>query len=225
MIHDPEKNAVAYLGGAMSHRRRNAFEAHMLECEDCWREVELGREGRALAESAREVAPQRLREFVRASVATVSPSPRRWGWKLGLGLAITAAVLVPLIWVAVRPEPQPRGIDAVMANFERSADLDPAARELPNRLGDMRLRSSEAGRLGDLQVVAHRYGDEAGHVVVVYQSRESFPVAVGADHNGATWTATLDGTHLFCADIPVPSLVVGDDRMEVAMVVEKLGLR
>src|SRR5919109_2327713 len=52
--HDPEANAAAYLAGVTSTRARRRFEAHILECEKCWSEVNLGREGRGLAESARE---------------------------------------------------------------------------------------------------------------------------------------------------------------------------
>jgi hypothetical protein len=37
----------------------------MVDCEDCWREVDLGRKGRSVAESGRELAPQALRELNR----------------------------------------------------------------------------------------------------------------------------------------------------------------
>jgi hypothetical protein len=57
MRHDPERMAAAYLAGELGRRQRERFEAHVLECDDCWREVGLGRRGRALAESMREVAP------------------------------------------------------------------------------------------------------------------------------------------------------------------------
>lgn len=77
MSHDPERDAAAYLGGGIRARRRRRFEDHLMECEDCWREVEAGRLGRRLAESTRELAPQALRETVRAAVAAF-PAPRRW---------------------------------------------------------------------------------------------------------------------------------------------------
>ncbi|MBA3364152.1 MAG: zf-HC2 domain-containing protein [Actinobacteria bacterium] len=66
--HDPERNAAEYVTGELSRRARRWFEAHMLHCEDCWREVLLGRLGRRIAEEAREQAPADLRDRVRAAV-------------------------------------------------------------------------------------------------------------------------------------------------------------
>jgi len=67
--HDPQRAAAAYLAGELDRRQREQFEAHMLDCDGCWREVTAGRRGRALAESLREVAPQQLRERIRATIA------------------------------------------------------------------------------------------------------------------------------------------------------------
>jgi len=66
--HDPEVNASLYLGGELSRRVVRWFEHHLLECEDCWREVWLARRGRFLAEHARELAPATLRDSVRGAV-------------------------------------------------------------------------------------------------------------------------------------------------------------
>jgi hypothetical protein len=66
--HDPESNAAEYVTGELPRRARRWFEAHLLHCEDCWREVLLGRLGRRIAEEAREQAPAGLRDRVRASV-------------------------------------------------------------------------------------------------------------------------------------------------------------
>lgn len=74
--HDPERNAAEYVSGELRRRARRWFEAHLLKCEDCWREVLLGRVGRRIAESARELAPPDLREDVRAAVL-LSDRPRR----------------------------------------------------------------------------------------------------------------------------------------------------
>jgi anti-sigma factor RsiW len=70
--HDPERNAAEYVSGELSTRARRWFEAHLLRCEDCWREVLLGRLGRRLAEEAREQAPAGLRDRVRAAVQFTS---------------------------------------------------------------------------------------------------------------------------------------------------------
>ena len=66
--HDPERNAAEYVTGELSTRARRWFEAHLLHCEDCWREVLFGRLGRRVAEEAREQAPAGLRDRVRAAV-------------------------------------------------------------------------------------------------------------------------------------------------------------
>lgn len=70
--HDPERNAAEYVSGELSRRATRWFEAHLLHCEDCWREVLLGRIGRRVAEEAREQAPAGLRDRVRAAVQFTS---------------------------------------------------------------------------------------------------------------------------------------------------------
>ncbi len=77
--HEPELNAALYLGGELGRRARRWFERHLLECEDCWREVALGRLGRRVAEELREIAPPRLREEVRSAVSMAAPPGRRKG--------------------------------------------------------------------------------------------------------------------------------------------------
>ena len=66
--HDPERNAAEYVTGELSRRATRWFEAHLLHCEDCWREVVFGRLGRRIVEEAREQAPAGLRDRVRAAV-------------------------------------------------------------------------------------------------------------------------------------------------------------
>lgn len=230
MKHDPEKNAAAYLSGGMSRRSRKDFEQHILDCEDCWTEVDLGRRGRSLAESARTLAPQKLREHVRMSVEAMPAPGRRWR-RFAFGNAVIALAVVSLVAaldLTLDQPDQPQEIAVLLADFEsRSALEDPAARTLPRRLGDLRLRHTRAGRIHGMQVTAHSYEDPAGHEVIVYQADRTFPVAQGAEHAAGadTWTAEIEGAVLFCADHPVPSLVVGDDRKEVALAADELGLR
>lgn len=68
--HDSEAAAADYLGGGLRPRASRAFEHHLLGCERCWQEVDDGRVGRRLAESARQVAPPELREQLRAIIAS-----------------------------------------------------------------------------------------------------------------------------------------------------------
>jgi hypothetical protein len=228
--HDPERAAASYLIGEMRGRRRARFERHLVECEDCWREVQLGRAGRSVAESGRELAPQQIREQVRAVIAATPPPVRPWRFRWGVTLLTLAAVaLAGVTYLSLSGSGQPPVIDAVLADFGRgpAVSQEKVVAKLPARLGDLTYEVSYEDRLGDLEVVAHSYRDPAGHRVVVYQADRTFPVAAGAEHSGdgRTWTAAADGTVLFCADRPVPSLVVGDDEREVILAAQELGLR
>lgn len=229
MKHDPEKAAASYLSGAMKPRRRAGFERHMMECEQCWHEVRAGRLGRSMAESGRELAPQSLREQVRAVVAATPSSRRRWGLSWGIPVLTAAMILAAvLVFGTFRNSAQPPLIDAVLSDYRNSAPSgEEIAAKLPPRLGDLRHVASYTDALGDLDVKVHSYRDPAGHEVLVYQADRTFPVAAGAEHSadGKTWTAAVDDVVLFCADYPVPSLVVGDDQREVTMAVRELGLQ
>jgi hypothetical protein len=226
--HEPERTAAAYLAGNLSRRRKRLFEEHILECEDCWREVEAGRRGRAVAEAARELAPQSLRERVRASVASLEneSTPRLWPRQTVL-VSVALAALVVFALGQLRSS-QPETIDAILTSFAEDERIGaPEDATLPRRLGDLELSSVSLGEIGGMEVVVHSYEDPAGHRVDVYQSSEPFPTAAGADHSidGRTWRANSDGLVLFCADEPTPSLVVGDDGRELALAVDRLGLR
>jgi predicted anti-sigma-YlaC factor YlaD len=230
MGHDPQRLAAAYLGGELSRRRRERVEAHLLECEDCWGEVQAARRGRALAESVREVAPHDLRDRVRATVELVPAGRRRWavGWA-GLAAAVTvAAVLVGGLLVAGRQPSQPAAIAAAVASYREGGAIwrGPADPPRIRQLGDLRWRGSGRGTLGGLPVVAHTYQDLASDRVVLLQADRSFPTAVGAHHPAGsdTWITEVDGVVLFCADRPAPSLVVGQDRAKVLLAAARLGL-
>lgn len=230
MRHEPERMAAAYLAGELGRRQRERFEVHILECDDCWREVGLGRRGRALAESMRQVAPQRLRERVRATVAA-TPTPRRRARRRGV-LAATMAVLAVVVagglLLAQRPA-QPPAIAAAVAGYRAGAPAWTGAAAPPPawRLGDLRWHASGRGELAGLPVLAHTYEDAAGHRVVLLRADRLFPEAAGARAmpDGATWIAEVDGVVVFCADRPAPSLVVGQDKAEVLLAAQRLGLR
>lgn len=224
--HDPERDAGLYLGGAMPRRNRGRFERHMIECEDCWREVSSGRRGRALAESSRELAPQELRELVRSTIAASSAGSR--GSRARLLVLASGAALALIIALFVAQPSQPHEIELLLADYAGSEQLHQRARaSLPTVLGDLELIEVRKGVVEGTHVVVHEYSDPAGHVVTVYQSDSNFPVALGAEHStsGATWSATFDETVLFCADLPVPSLVIGDDEREVRLASVELGLK
>jgi len=193
------------------------FERHMVDCEDCWREVDLGRKGRSVAEAGREMAPQALRERVRAAVETVRPRRRRPGWVFGAGLAAIAAVIVSVM--VLIPQREPREIEAVLASF-RSGNVGTATDpQLPPRLAELELVGATRERLEGRDAIAHTYVDGSGDEVIVYVAEEEWPVAVGAEHDnsGETWLAEKDELVMICLNEPHPSLVVGDDVHDVEL--------
>jgi anti-sigma factor RsiW len=215
--HDPERNAAAYLGGLLSGARRRMFERHIVDCEDCWREVDLGRRGRSVAESGREIAPQALRERVRAAVETVRPR-RRPLWLLGGG-AVGLVALATTGMMLFLPEREPQEIAAALAAFRNRRAGVAVESQLPARLAGFRLTDSAQLQLGGVDAVAHTYVDSSGDEVLIYVSDEQWPVAVGAEHAnaGETWLAEKDGLVLICLDEPAPSLIVGNDVHDVEL--------
>lgn len=241
MAHDPAGLAAIYLGGELDRRQRERYERHLLECKDCWEEVQAARRGRELAESIREVTPQRLRERVRATVETAPARGRPWRrWRgattrpPGRGRVLAAAVaLVALLALAAggllgRARPaQPEAIAAAVASYQAGDRWAPTAAQPPaRRLGDLELRRSGQGTLGGLQVVAFVYQDQAGHRVTLLRASRSFPTAAGArrEPTAAMWLAEVDQVVVLCADRPWPSLLVGQDRAEVLLAADRLGL-
>lgn len=222
MKHDPERHAAAYLGGLLKGARRQMFERHIVDCEDCWREVDLGRKGRSVAEAGRELAPQALRERVRAAVETVSPRRRRPLWVFGAGLVTIVAVAV-IVMMAV-PEPDPGEIQAALASYRSGSVGVPAQSLLPERLSDLELVGADRAQLGGIDAIAHRYVDRSGDEVVVYVADEEWPIAVGAEHDnaGQTWLAERDDLVVICLNQPHSSLVVGDDSHDVELVAYSL---
>jgi anti-sigma factor RsiW len=221
MSHEPEVAATVYLAGTLDAAERERFEEHLLACEECWREVQLAHRGRALAESLREVAPQRLRERVRTAVAAASRSDRR---RRRRPMVVAAAVLANQ-----RPTDQPRVIAAAVASY-RAGGLQGAplsgVRPPVARLGDLRWQGAERGRLAGLEVVAHHYRDSAGRRVTLLVADRSFPEAIGARHPPGvqTWTAEVDQVVLLCAERPSPSLLLGTDQEVVLAAAARLGL-
>ncbi len=194
------------------------FERHIVDCEDCWREVDLGRKGRSVAEAGREMAPQALRERVRAAIETVRRGRRRPRWLFGAGLAAVVAVAV-VAAVALMPEPEPREIEAVLASFRSGNVGAPTDPLLPPRLEELELVRATETRIEGREAIAHTYVDGSGDEVVVYVADEEWPVAVGAEHDnsGETWLAEKDDLVLICLNQPQPSLVVGDDVHDVEL--------
>lgn len=239
---DSEAAAARYLGGALRSRAARAFEQHLLVCEPCWQEVEAGRAGRRIAESARQVAPLELRERLRAVVASqqsgavVAGGPAEPGGAavrrrrrvrvgvlgLSLGGVLAAVALLFVVGLSLPGRPavarQPAAVGAAVADFRAlrlPGALVPEAPAPDLTAVHLRSMGAAAGRVAGRPVTAYSYRDAAGRTVLVYLSKEPFPTAVGAHRlTGADgpWIAAIDGVTVLCARSPHALLVLGRDR-------------
>lgn len=214
MRHDAERDAAAYLGGVMRARTRRRFEGHLVDCEDCWREVNDARIGRSIAESARELAPQNLREMVRAAVAAVPQRRRRLRLPI-LGASLAVALLAAGVF-AVSMDHQPAPIVRAVADFHEVRMPGAAAPSVaaPDLSGiDLTLTSATAGDLDGVVVDAYTYRDPNGRRLLLYLSDTEFPLAAGARRSVADgpWRASIDDLELLCSDEPHSLLALSDD--------------
>lgn len=231
MSRNPELDAASYLGGAMSPRRAEVFEQHLMECEDCWREVTQGREGRALVESARELAPAEFREDLRATIAAYEPArPRPRGAWLAIAAALVLVAGGASTFIVVRGPEQPVAIAAAVSDF-RTGRLPVAGaprRPAPDLTTvGLKLSTSGAGEVGNLPVDAYVYRDAEGRRVLLYLSDRPFPVAAGARHAGGAdtpWIARDGDVELLCAQRPHALLLLAGQRDTLQRAADALGV-
>ena len=239
MRHDPERLAAAYLADELGDRRKERYEAHLLECEHCWREVRAARRGRLLAESLRQVAPPGVRDRIRA-VTALAPEPpprRRPPPRALLTTAATVVLIVLMTTVAlvlgdrIDRHAQPGPIAAAIAAYQSPS---PSGTAVPNRppvaaIGALTWRSTTRHDLAGLGATLFWYADGAGHRLLIVRSPRPIPTAHNARPLSAAttgWTATSGTAVLFCADQPGTSwLAVGPDRNHVLAAGRALGLR
>jgi len=201
--HDPERDAAAFLGGALHRRAAERFEAHLVDCEECWSEVATARRGRSLAESLRELAPHELREDVRAAVAA-APAPGR-SYRLVATLA-SAAVIVTAVSIAVVTllggTGQPAEIATALHEFRaRVMPMDTPSGQAPDlsALG-VRFVQGGSGDLGSMTVDAFAYRDGAGHRIVAYIGSQPSPRPKDAAWAAAdgSWRARYGEIEMIC---------------------------
>lgn len=231
--HDDATNG-GYLAGELAQPERDAFEQHLLTCDHCWAEVDAGRRGRALAEQAREPAPNQLRARVLAALATAQPTSHRRS-QAGVLIAAAAVALVAAVTgaIAIRaahPAAQPAQITAAVTGY-RHERLPGAG--IPNRAGPdlstLRLVETGAGtgRLASQPVTGYAYRDGTGRRVLIYLSNQPFPMPERADHpTGPTGAAvaTHRGVAVLCSRHPYKALILGDDEHLVWRVAAVLDL-
>ena len=222
--HDPERDAALYVSGEMRQAERGRFESHLLGCDDCWREVSLGRRGRGMVEITREIAPPGLRDDVRAAIS-VAPVPTRVPRRLVLVAAVVSVLAVSIFGAAqIRSRQQPPPIAAALAaaRTETLTARGPSEQPAPDLSSQgLELVMGERVDLAGLASDAFMYRNTAGEAVLLFVSRTTFPVAHDATSqalgvNG--WTAQSDGMTLVCGDRPMNYLVIAHDPSLVGLV-------
>jgi hypothetical protein len=206
-------DVAAYVARELPADRRADFERHLLECEDCSAEVELGSRGRQLARLTREVAPAGLHERV---AGAVDRGMRRRRRATVLVVAAAAGVLAIVGVLAVadfRAQRLPGG----------GAPASP-----PPDLVQLGLSPIAAGvgRLAGRTVAAYAYSDGAGRRLLIYESAEPFatPAEASRYEGGDAWLTRLDGVSVLCSRAPHRTLVVGQDEEQVTDTAEYLEL-
>lgn len=223
--HEPELDAITYVSGLMRRRERRRFELHLLECETCWEEVRLDRQGRRVAEAGREVAPPELREAVRAAVAdaasgnpdraVVSLRPHRRAPALLPAVAAALSVIVLAVSaVTLRSASEPAPIRAALDTYEHSAVEGVRANMPMPDLSVVGLHPTGAEHmvLADMPVDAVAYRTDTGSRLTLFMAHVPFPRAIEAGSGATgTWHAEHEGLGMLCGSLPVAYLAVTGD--------------
>lgn len=216
---DPEVDAAAYVSGHMSSDRRRRFEEHLVDCEPCWEEVRADREGRRLADVAREVAPAGLRDAVRASVTGSVPGartrlvlPRLVALAAAFALAATLGIYVG----ASRSSGEPSALQAAMDVYHADGVSGLGLDHAPD-LGavGLRLTGSERMALDGIPVEAFSYRSRAGTSLSLFMADAPFPRAREASSGTSdptAWEAEHDGVGMMSGSQPSAFLVVTSDH-------------
>lgn len=221
---DVEAEAAAYVSGALAARRRRRFERHLIQCERCWGEVGADREGRRLAEAAREVAPASLRDAVRGSVAAAGlserPRARRPSRPVAVALAAVTAVAVSIGFFAARDRvrPEPSVIAVALDAYERHAVQGFALPKAPDlQVVGLRVVGSERMSLAGTTVEAFAYRGASGATLSLYMADSPFPQATDATPQPLTgtggWRAERDGMRMLCGNAQPSYLAVSSDAV------------
>ena len=235
MRHDPERDAARFLGGALPGIDRDAYNAHLLTCSDCWIEVEQGRQGRLLAESLRTAASPQLRDQVRGLVEAetlLAPATTRSRnrWLAPTALTAAAAAVIGVIVLFGGGTSEPPSLRQAVADFNAqrlpgNAVTDQGAPDLSAL--SLQPVGAGSGDYAGLDVDGYAYQDPAGRRVVLYLSDEPFPEAPGAQKlagKDGPWVAQRGDVIVLCARLPHALLVVGQDDQLVRSTASALGV-
>lgn len=222
-------SVAAYLAGDLTTRDVAAVEEHLIDCDPCWREVQLARLGARTAASSAEACPPELRLRVAELMADASSregrdAPRRRDRRRLLGLAasvVAAAAVGTGTFVASRPAPAPplpvaaspvpsSAIDEAVDCYRKQMLPMATATSTPPTGPDLApvgltMTGATSASLGGQPVTALAYGARGGRSVFVFLSDSPL--------NGSapgTVTTRVDGYAVF-TDTEHPMVVVGSD--------------
>lgn len=219
MTHRPDVLAAQYLAGELAEPAGQSFEDHLIDCDQCWAEVEAGRRGQTAVESLRELAPPHLRAAIRRSVGTDQEQPlreRRLIVWIAAALAVVAGIATAGV-VVTRPRPEPAVIASAVAGYTegRLPGSDMPKAPAPD-LQAIRMTEvgAGAGRIDDALVTAYAYRDSVGRRLMVYTSTKAFQLPSDAhmlEGADGPWMTHRDGLMLLGSRDPHTLLIVGED--------------
>jgi anti-sigma factor RsiW len=211
----------------MRPRARRRFDTHLLACERCWHEVRLARQGRQLAETARDLAPPELREHIRAAVtaaaALPAPSARSPRWHAA---AVTAVAVLASYAAIVQPWPHrtprdaaapPAVITAAVGSYRanRLPGTAVPSRPAPDLTAlNLDLVGAARGSLDGMPITMFAYSTRTGARLVIIRGSRPFPEAGQARELRGTegaWTARSSGVTIICAQDTHAILLLGTD--------------
>ena len=222
--HDPVRDATLYVSGELGPRATARFEAHLLECDACWREVRFARTGRIVAEQGRDLAPVDLRERVRGVVGVAaaerggqgSHRRRRRVLVSALAVAVLLGATGTFALIDRGPIGQPRLLEAALLAY-RADDVPraPAQRQAPNLSSvGLTLHASGHALMDGVSLDVFAYDVGVSDRLFLYVSSRPFPEATGGRqvaHSVNAWTVRMGGAFMMAGEHPYPFLAVGTD--------------
>jgi hypothetical protein len=204
----------------------------LLECEECWTEVEAARRGQTAVELIREFAPPHLRASVRRTSAGGSPGRRRTR-RIALVAAaciiLTAGIATTLVVISAQPSDSAAVAAAVSGYTEGRLPGNAMPSDPGPDLSSMEMKQVGAGtgRIGDMHVTAYAYRDPTGRRLMIYTSSTAFTMPDRAellDGPDGAWMTHREGVALLFSRRPHELLVLGEDDELVHHVAESLDL-
>ncbi|AEA23550.1 putative zinc finger protein [Amycolatopsis echigonensis] len=216
-----ERSLAAFLAGELDERSAAEFDAHLLDCADCWRAVREDRAGRAAAARLRDAAPYDLADRVSMAVGLAArprPARRRGRWLAAGALAVAAAVIGLVVLALPGRSADPPAITAVVAATQRIPV--PTGQPIPPGTGPVAHGQGWTVRAGVGELRLQYYRLDGVDVLLAHADR---PVGTPEDAQHAPpgdmpWTVDRDGITVYCPhdDVLVAAALPADRLVALA---------